>query len=316
MRITLTTLLATLLVFVGQSAKAQDGNALADSIRAQTQKAVNDAMSQSGVDPSIAKSVGNAMNAQYMNTELRSQSFVGQDFSGKSFLNVKYFDSNLDNANFSGASWQNIDLSNTTLRGANFNGATLLNVTFDGGDLRGATFEGASLTNVHFNNGVKLRGVDLSKAKLMNVDYDGADFDSADVVESQAIVEKLAAPSADGQPATIDLAILFEFDSDKLKPEAWTQLQELSKALGASSFAGAHFLIEGHTDSKGEDDYNIALSNKRAFAVRAALVEELRIDASRLEVKGFGESKPVADNETESGRAMNRRVTIVNLGKK
>jgi len=68
--------------------------------------------------------------------------------------------------------------------------------------------------------------------------------------------------------------------------------------------------IEGHTDSSGSDAHNLDLSQRRAESVKASLVAG-GIAADRLLTRGFGESKPVADNVTELGRAQNRRVELV-----
>jgi OOP family OmpA-OmpF porin len=68
-------------------------------------------------------------------------------------------------------------------------------------------------------------------------------------------------------------------------------------------------VIEGHTDSVGNDDYNLKLSQRRADAVRQYLLDK-GVAGARLEAKGFGESQPVADNKTVEGRAQNRRVIL------
>jgi outer membrane protein OmpA-like peptidoglycan-associated protein len=68
--------------------------------------------------------------------------------------------------------------------------------------------------------------------------------------------------------------------------------------------------IGGHTDNVGAADTNLALSQKRAESVRAALVER-GIPTSRLAAKGYGDTAPVADNRSEEGRAKNRRVELV-----
>ena len=70
--------------------------------------------------------------------------------------------------------------------------------------------------------------------------------------------------------------------------------------------------IEGHTDSSGSDSFNLNLSQKRADAVKALLVD-YGVAAARIEAIGMGESLPVADNNTESGKAKNRRVDIIIL---
>jgi outer membrane protein OmpA-like peptidoglycan-associated protein len=68
--------------------------------------------------------------------------------------------------------------------------------------------------------------------------------------------------------------------------------------------------IEGHTDSKGSVEYNQGLSERRANAIKSALVKMTMVDAGRLNAVGFGESKPIATNDTEAGRAKNRRVDL------
>ena len=71
----------------------------------------------------------------------------------------------------------------------------------------------------------------------------------------------------------------------------------------------ARFVVEGHTDAQGEDAYNLKLSEDRAASVVAWLAEH-GVDAARLTPQGFGESRPVADNATETGRQLNRRVEV------
>lgn len=73
---------------------------------------------------------------------------------------------------------------------------------------------------------------------------------------------------------------------------------------------GINVSVEGHTDSRGSDAYNQKLSHARAESVRAYLVEKC-VGAARLEAKGFGESRPVASNDTDDGRENNRRVEFV-----
>lgn len=101
--------------------------------------------------------------------------------------------------------------------------------------------------------------------------------------------------------------LFFENNSDKLKVASLSQLDELTKIL--NKYEGANLVIEGHTDSNGSDDFNIALSQKRTESVRAYLIEK-GISSSRLTGVGMGESKPVATNTTSLGRAKNRRVEL------
>ena len=98
--------------------------------------------------------------------------------------------------------------------------------------------------------------------------------------------------------------IFFEFDKDILKPTSQNELQMLYRLL--VEYPELRIRINGHTDSDGADDYNLDLSERRAKAVYDYLVQA-GIDASRLEYKGFGETAPIATNETAEGRQLNRR---------
>jgi outer membrane protein OmpA-like peptidoglycan-associated protein len=71
--------------------------------------------------------------------------------------------------------------------------------------------------------------------------------------------------------------------------------------------------IEGHTDNVGSSSANKTLSEKRAAAVKAALVANYRVSGGRLDAKGLGDSKPLGSNETAEGRANNRRVELVRM---
>ena len=102
--------------------------------------------------------------------------------------------------------------------------------------------------------------------------------------------------------------VLFEFDQADLKPGAVRNLQPLVSFLKENSSRGV--TIEGHTDSVGPDAYNLALSQRRADAVRRLLVAN-GIAADRVTARGLGEAYPVASNETKQGQLMNRRVEVV-----
>ena len=104
--------------------------------------------------------------------------------------------------------------------------------------------------------------------------------------------------------------IYFDVNSAVIQPESTPTLDEIGRMLQKHDIRIA---IEGHTDSQGADEYNQELSERRAAAVVAFLVEEYDIDEERLESAGYGETKPVADNETSEGRAQNRRVELVLL---
>lgn len=100
-----------------------------------------------------------------------------------------------------------------------------------------------------------------------------------------------------------------------LLPESNEQLQEVIDLL--DEYPDMEIEIHGHTDSRGDDDYNRRLSRNRARSVFKYLVKTGSVDETRLNYKGFGESKPVADNNTSDGRQLNRRVefTVTKVGK-
>jgi outer membrane protein OmpA-like peptidoglycan-associated protein len=102
--------------------------------------------------------------------------------------------------------------------------------------------------------------------------------------------------------------ILFDTDSARIRPESKPTLDEVVRLL--SSEPKWSLTIEGHTDATGTASHNQTLSEQRASSVKEYLVEK-GIDAKRLTAVGFGQSKPVADNATELGRAQNRRVELV-----
>lgn len=103
--------------------------------------------------------------------------------------------------------------------------------------------------------------------------------------------------------------IYFDVDKARVRADSRSVLDEIARMLKANSDIALH--IDGHTDSQGDDRYNLDLSERRAAAVVAALVENYGIDSTRLEARGFGESRPVASNDTGTGRAKNRRVELV-----
>ena len=105
--------------------------------------------------------------------------------------------------------------------------------------------------------------------------------------------------------------ILFDVNSDKIKPTSYGVVKEIADVLQQNS--GIKIKIIGHTDSDGSDASNLELSTKRSAAVKDMLVNEFGIDASRLETDGKGETQAVTDNKTKEGKAANRRVEFVKL---
>ncbi|MGE5326119.1 MAG: OmpA family protein [Deltaproteobacteria bacterium] len=103
--------------------------------------------------------------------------------------------------------------------------------------------------------------------------------------------------------------IYFDFNSATLRPESGPVLKEISEAL--KNNPSWKIKIDGHTDNIGGDAYNLQLSQRRAEAVKQALIKEYGITADRMTPEGFGASRPKATNATVEGRALNRRVELV-----
>ena len=102
--------------------------------------------------------------------------------------------------------------------------------------------------------------------------------------------------------------ILFGFNQSSLNASASSNLDKL--ALILKDYPDTDIEIQGHTDSKGSDDYNMKLSERRASSV-ANYLRGRGIASGRIKTKGYGETAPVSSNETESGRAENRRVNFL-----
>ncbi|QHT72199.1 OmpA family protein [Rhodocytophaga rosea] len=102
--------------------------------------------------------------------------------------------------------------------------------------------------------------------------------------------------------------LLFETGKDVIKTSSYSSLNDLAKVLVNNPQANLH--LEGHTDNVGEDDANLTLSQNRSESVKRYLVSK-GVTEERITTDGFGESKPVADNDSDKGRSLNRRVVMV-----
>jgi len=122
--------------------------------------------------------------------------------------------------------------------------------------------------------------------------------------ETDVLYDALA---ANGRWAT--QGILFATGKAELQPESRPVLKEIAATL--KEHDDLKILIEGHTDNVGNAASNLALSDARAAAVKAALVSDFGIDGDRITTKGFGDTKPAVPNTTPEGKAQNRRVEIV-----
>jgi outer membrane protein OmpA-like peptidoglycan-associated protein len=121
----------------------------------------------------------------------------------------------------------------------------------------------------------------------------------------QAIVDSAIVPRAGA-------LINFDFDSAQIRPESYPLLDEFGKAF-KFGLAGGVFMVAGHTDGTGSVVYNQGLSERRAQAVATYLTAHHGISSTQLMMKGYGEAKPIASNESESGQALNRRVEFIRV---
>ena len=143
------------------------------------------------------------------------------------------------------------------------------------------------------------------------------------VIEPPQSIDKKSKPAVDGkvvprpdkgevEPPTINVRVLFEFDSNKIASDAKVLLDNIGTAFVSEELAPYKFMIAGHTDAVGSDVYNLGLSTRRAEAVKAYLVDSFAIDPRRLVSMGYGESRLLMADHPAN--AVNRRVQITNLG--
>jgi outer membrane protein OmpA-like peptidoglycan-associated protein len=111
----------------------------------------------------------------------------------------------------------------------------------------------------------------------------------------------------EGIQVTFDSGILFDFDSDRMRPEARANLQQLANSL--QQYGETELLIVGHTDATGRVDYNQGLSERRARSA-ANYLASLGVARHRINATGRGMHEPVASNDDEWGRQQNRRVEV------
>jgi OOP family OmpA-OmpF porin len=136
---------------------------------------------------------------------------------------------------------------------------------------------------------------------------------SAPVVETapEAPLEAIPVtePTQEMMKYCVTLNIMFEIDKDVIRPEYNDEVAKVGDFMKKNPTTTA--VIEGYTDEVGTDDYNMRLSQQRAESVVNALVTDFSIDSSRLSAKGYGKTKPIADNSTDEGREKNRRINAI-----
>jgi OOP family OmpA-OmpF porin len=104
----------------------------------------------------------------------------------------------------------------------------------------------------------------------------------------------------------VELDVKFDFNKSVVKPNSYADIKNLADFM--KQYPSTTTTVEGHTDNVGPDAYNQKLSERRANAVKQVLTNQYGVSPSRVQSVGYGKSRPVADNSTEAGRAVNRRV--------
>jgi len=138
----------------------------------------------------------------------------------------------------------------------------------------------------------------------------GLPAEAGDIQNSRSIIGDLI-PFTGDEPAAVDLDVRFRVNSAELTDQARSQLDALGQALTSDRLAGATFQINGHTDASGAAGYNKTLSQARADAVKAYLVDTFAIAPANLTAVGMGEEN--LKNALTPKASENRRVEIVNL---
>ena len=113
--------------------------------------------------------------------------------------------------------------------------------------------------------------------------------------------------NADMLAVTFKADALFDVDSAALKPGAFDEIQRVATVL--NQYSQTKIVVAGHTDNTGPEPHNLMLSERRAMTVKNALIGQ-GVSPTRVTTVGFGEATPIANNSTETGRQLNRRVVV------
>jgi len=245
------------------------------------------------------------VGADFTNANVMNADFSGADLRGAIFLNSNLTNTNFTNATMIGADFTNADFINTNLSFADLSNANLTNATIQGALATGTKFDGANLRNVDMSLFVRQR------VSVRTPVAPRPTFTNAQMISTALTID----PRQPKVAKRIDLTINFALDSDMLSSAGARQVAEIAKAINSSNIRGSHIVLEGHTDSTGNAAYNQELSYRRAMRVLFTLRDQYQVPGSLLEAKGYGELRPIASNKSDIGRAMNRRVTVVNMGK-
>jgi len=128
--------------------------------------------------------------------------------------------------------------------------------------------------------------------------------------ENNQIIQQEITVSDDAPTQSVNLKIEFDVNSYNIRPDSYDLLDKLGKALTSDKLKEQAILVKGHTDSDGNDDYNLNLSLNRAQAVKSYLVGRFSIPESRLKIYGYGKAMPLVPDNNPANKQLNRRVEI------
>jgi len=150
-----------------------------------------------------------------------------------------------------------------------------------------------------------------SKGCALDSDLDGVPnyLDKCHSTKVGVKVDKDGCPMLGSDVVSIELEVLFDTNKADVKPEFMAEIQRVAEFM--DQYKGAYAVIEGHTDSRGDEGYNKDLSQRRADAVRRVLVQKMGVSNQRVTAEGYGEESPRATNDTVDGQQLNRRVVAV-----
>jgi OOP family OmpA-OmpF porin len=163
---------------------------------------------------------------------------------------------------------------------------------------------------VNFGGGskkVEAAPVEAAPAVCSDSDNDGVcdNVDKCPNTPANVTVDANGCPAV-AEVVRVQLDVKFDFDKSVVKPNSYSDIKNLADFM--KQYPQTTTTVEGHTDSVGPDAYNQKLSQRRADAVKQVLVNQYGVGGNRVQSKGYGETRPVADNATDAGRAVNRRV--------
>ena len=196
-------------------------------------------------------------------------------------------------------------------RGAAAPVAAAATATFEDPEPPDAQARAEAVVNAEFNKD-KRTSLQMAMTTIVGRTSELDGFATGIAAREEKLDDKLARLNAKVTETEVVIqlpgAILFDFDSANLRPDAERTLTDVAQVIG--SYPQRPVRVEGHTDSIASDAYNQSLSERRAASVVSWLSAH-GVERARLAAAGFGESKPAATNDTAAGRQRNRRVEVV-----